>query len=119
MRGKPGQIKIEGDEIGGDGDNYTTEHLEVRDGIVTRYPRPDSDYTNPRANPGNLGFQFRLPPQEGWDWTLTSNPPIITDGTEHILYLKDYLPKGAYGVLLYVRIQDGSAGNEIKFRNAD
>jgi hypothetical protein len=36
MRGKPGQIKIEGDEIGGDGQNISNENLEFRDGILTR-----------------------------------------------------------------------------------
>jgi len=119
MRGKPGQIKVEGDEISGDGANFSSKHLEIRGGIVTRFPEVDSDYTNPSAKPGDLGLQFRLPPPADWDYTLTSSPPIVTDGAEHVIYLADLVPQGAYAVILYVRLQDGSAGNEIKFRNAD
>jgi len=36
MRGKPGQIKVEGDEIRGDGQNTANENVEFRDGILTR-----------------------------------------------------------------------------------
>jgi hypothetical protein len=60
MRGKPGQIKIEGDEIGGDGGNLNelvvttavaggtvkTRTLEVRDGIITVIGS-ESDWTAP------------------------------------------------------------------------
>ena len=121
MRGKPGQIKVEGDEISGDGANFSSKHLEIRDGIVTRFPdkNTNSDYTNPLSNPGDIGLQFRLPPVEDWDFTLTSTIPILTDGEEHVLNLADLVPKGAYAVMLYVRLQDNAAGSEIKFRNAD
>ena len=59
MKGTPGQIKVEGDVIKGDGANFESKNLEIRDGIVTRFPEVDSDYTNPLALPGNLGLQFR------------------------------------------------------------
>jgi len=36
MRGKPGEIRIRDDEIGGDGQNISNENIEFRGGILLR-----------------------------------------------------------------------------------
>ena len=117
LKGTPGQIKIDDDgSIVGDGDSYLSTHLEIRSGIVTRFPKADPDYTNKDANTGHLGLVFRLPPPTTWDYTTAD---FTTDGTEYILYLADLVPYGAHAVLIHVQVQDGQAGSEIKFRNAE
>jgi hypothetical protein len=109
MRGTPGQIKIRGDEISGDGANFQSRHLEIRDGIITRLTFPPQ---NSEANLGSfMGLVVRSPVPTTWDFSLTSSPPIITDGSTYTLDVSHIVPLGAFGLVVKVELEDDDIGN--------
>jgi hypothetical protein len=109
MRGKPGQIKVTGDEISGDGANFESRHLEIRSGIITRltYPPQRSE-----ANLGSfMGLVVRSPVPSTWDFSLTSSPAIVTDGSTYTIDVSDIVPLGAFAILMKVEMEDDDIGN--------
>jgi hypothetical protein len=122
MRGTPGQIRIEGDAIAGDGADYRSPWLEIRGGIITRLTYPadqNSTGTLDSDAGGFIGLVIRHPQPSTWDFSLTTSPPLVTDGTTQTLCLKHIVPKEAFAVLIQCEVKDGQAGSEIKFRNPD
>jgi len=109
MRGKPGEIRIRGDEIGGDGANFRSRHLEVRGGIITRLTFPPQ---NSEANLGSfMGLVVRSPVPSTWDYSLTSTPAIITDGSTYTIDVSNIVPLGAFAILVKVELEDDDIGN--------
>ena len=125
MRGRAGQIKVEDDEISGDGANYHSAAIEIRDGIITRitWPARHPEYDKHDSSFGEagafIGYQSRHPAPSTWDFTLTSNPAIVTDGSTYTLDLNHIIPNNAHAIMLSVEVTDNAAGSEIKFRHHD
>ena len=122
MRGKPGQIKVEGDEISGDGANYSSKYLEIRDGIITRlsYPAVQAGDDKPDADAGGfIGYICRHPQPSTWDFSLLTTPALITDGSTYTMDLSDIVPEGAHAVIIDVRLKDGVAGSEFMMKHHD
>lgn len=112
MRGRPGQIKVIDEEISGDGANFQSRHLEIRDGIITRLTFPPQ---KSEANLGSfMGLVIRSPVPSTWDFSLTSSPPIITDGSTHTIDVSNIVPLGTFAILVKVELEDDDIGNVFK-----